>query len=932
MSTLTANEVNEFNTIRKCRDSKNFGMLTAFINNQDCSNFLKVEALLARAYVHLSDGQDSFALQDLKAAKTLANENLEVQYLAELIEGRKFASTVTIGLPSSSPGYPNGRPPSVASSSSHINQSLIPSGDSLSQTPLSMSTMSLDPGPQNPMQQPHPQGPVAPAQRSIIWDDIEIQRQQSLFKLQLIKGEVHKENFCLAYDRPLIHPLHSIATVERDISFSIRSKYPVNLLSVCVYDVTGAPCPWFFIQHVDLYHFATYREPTKIIDCNNNCQWENKERTFHEVIVCKIIFQGKNPPLPGIKAEGYIRFYFSNEESEVKIFQLVQTTSEEFDSITHEKVPIEEYCAPQMPMKKLNIVSSDQNSDIFWHQIEKRYPFKKLREDKCPNVRQLGPKSYKQALHNALFLEESAHMDALMDLSLQTVFLEVDKNKFPCEEGFLLVTFRCPYMVSEESVRGHALMNIATHVMISRKQDRLSLEPNVNVLKADIAQRFFVTEIEQYSHLELKKEFRNLHFFIKIHFDSFKKLMSNADPKDLWLVEFGFDRYHFLECHFATDLIADPSVLFATEDQLSDEKCPPWFVPIALQRRKADRRKAQNDYFMKFKDRYMLTALNTKQQEACEACWYDSGRLNYPPVVINGPFGTGKTFTLSEATRMILESGRSARILICIVSRNTGNVYHQQIVDSNLGSGCLLRLFGKNEDISHVDPRLLEDSNYLNGRFLYPTADHVRSKSVVIVSLDAAMILHRLGIKSSDFSHVFIDEAAQVAEFYLTPILAFASTSNKLVLTGDVMQLNPELLSVPLSEKFGHSIIQRFCNLVYTKYCGFSFTLNVNYRSHKQISEFAYKHFYPGIHYNDRESKADDPVPGVKCLMFVSVWGLQSLHNHLASRCNWVEADKVARVLWKFVNEFKLNGKPKQIGIVTAFKGQVQVCFLKRFS
>ena len=926
MSTLTANEVNEFNTIRKCRDAKNFGMLEAFINNQDCSNFLKVEALLARAYVHLSDGQDSFALQDLKAAKTLANENLAVQFLAELIEGREFACTVTIAPPSSSPGYPSGRPPSVASSSSHINGSLIPSGDSLSQTPLSMSTLSLDPGPQTLVQQPQLRVPVAPAQPSIIWEDLEIQRQQSLFKLQVVKGEVHKDNFCLAYDRPLIQILKTV----RYISFSIRSKHPVNLRHVCVYDFNGQPCPWFIIHQVDLYHYATTRQPTKTIACKN-CHWENKE-SFHEVIVCKIVFQGNSLPLSTNKVEGYIVFRFSNQESEAKIFQLIQTTPEEFHNIKLEKVSIEEYSAPQIPIKNSNIVSPSQNIDRFRQELEKQYPFKRLRDDECPNVNQLRPDFYKQALHNALFFEECAHMDALMYLSLQTVFHEVNKNGFPCEEGFFLVTFKCPYMVSEESVRGHALMNIATHVMISRIQDRQSPNASVNILKADIVSRIFRTDIEEYTQkFQLKKEFRNLHFTIKIHLHAFSSSFRNVSQQEEWFVEFGFDRYQFLECHYFVDQISDPSVLFASKNQLSLKNQPPWHMETQEYSNDEELQRAQiaNKIF-EFRDRYMFSDLLQRQQDACEAAQYDCRNRFYPPVVIHGPFGTGKTHTLSYATKMILESGRNARILICVVSRNTGNFYHHKLVNQNFGKRCL-RLFGKNEDISHVDQQLIGYSNYCNGRFQYPTASFVRSRSVIIVSVQAAMILHQIGIRSSDFTHVFIDEAAQVAEFYLAPILAFASRNNRIVMTGDVMQLNPELLSVSLSNTFGHSIIERFSKLVYTKPCGFSYGLEVNYRSHEDIARFAYKHFYPSIVKNEsyislsKDVNFDEGIPGVGRLMFASVRGLQSVHDQLVSRCNWVEADKVARVLYKLTKEIKWNIQPKDVGIVTPFKGQVQV-------
>ena len=90
MNKLTASDLSKFNTIRDGRDEKDVGMLSGFVSSSLISEFLRVEALLARAYVYLSDGQDAFALDDLNYARRLAPRNLEVAYLAELIEGRQF--------------------------------------------------------------------------------------------------------------------------------------------------------------------------------------------------------------------------------------------------------------------------------------------------------------------------------------------------------------------------------------------------------------------------------------------------------------------------------------------------------------------------------------------------------------------------------------------------------------------------------------------------------------------------------------------------------------------------------------------------------------------------------------------------------------------------------------------------------------------------
>ena len=55
--------------------------------------------------------------------------------------------------------------------------------------------------------------------------------------------------------------------------------------------------------------------------------------------------------------------------------------------------------------------------------------------------------------------------------------------------------------------------------------------------------------------------------------------------------------------------------------------------------------------------------LNEKQKDAVRLILADA-ELKLPPLLIVGPFGTGKTFTLAMAAKQVLKRG-NARILIC---------------------------------------------------------------------------------------------------------------------------------------------------------------------------------------------------------------------------------------------------------------------------
>ena len=75
---------------------------------------------------------------------------------------------------------------------------------------------------------------------------------------------------------------------------------------------------------------------------------------------------------------------------------------------------------------------------------------------------------------------------------------------------------------------------------------------------------------------------------------------------------------------------------------------------------------------MYFKTNFIcdVVRLNAKQREAVIAITTQRD-VKLPPVLIVGPYGTGKTFTLAQTAKQILKQEKT-RILICAHSNRYG--------------------------------------------------------------------------------------------------------------------------------------------------------------------------------------------------------------------------------------------------------------------
>ena len=95
--------------------------------------------------------------------------------------------------------------------------------------------------------------------------------------------------------------------------------------------------------------------------------------------------------------------------------------------------------------------------------------------------------------------------------------------------------------------------------------------------------------------------------------------------------------------------------------------------------------------------------------------------------------------------------------------------------------------------------------SHLGGKFELPPLPQLKELSVIVTTIEQSGDLAYLsGLEPGHFSHIFLDEAAQVMECQALIALQLAvrrGVSTKIVLAGDHMQMEEELVSKQVGEE-----------------------------------------------------------------------------------------------------------------------------------
>ncbi|KAG9000495.1 hypothetical protein FRB93_012700 [Tulasnella sp. JGI-2019a] len=309
------------------------------------------------------------------------------------------------------------------------------------------------------------------------------------------------------------------------------------------------------------------------------------------------------------------------------------------------------------------------------------------------------------------------------------------------------------------------------------------------------------------------------------------------------------------------------------------------------------------------------------------------------PFVVFGPPGTGKTVTIIEGMRQILDSSPSARILACAPSNSAADI----LADRLRLSGALSRteLFRMNAPSRPKDslPMALRDFSLMNNEDTFsipPMATLMRYRVVVSTCLSAS-VPYGIGFPRGHFTHVFIDEAGQAMEpEAMIPIKTAAGPNTSVILSGDPMQLGPIVRSA-IAQKLGlgTSYLDRLMSLpAYepTQYSGVTVVkLIKNWRSHPAILRFPNEEFYKGElepHANEVITHSClrwDMLPSDKFpIMFHAIKGKDERQASSPSFFNVDEASAVRSYVNNLKGDRRLRLTDQDIGVISPYNAQCQ--------
>ena len=187
------------------------------------------------------------------------------------------------------------------------------------------------------------------------------------------------------------------------------------------------------------------------------------------------------------------------------------------------------------------------------------------------------------------------------------------------------------------------------------------------------------------------------------------------------------------------------------------------------------------------------------QLKALEMIAFESPSIDKPapPVILYGPFGTGKTRILARAAYEVMMNGVSkkkcTRILISAhheISITTFITAYFGVIEKKIFPLTPLPfkviLITKQENKGVYADMYMTPEEFSKNSADISTMNHV----IIIATYTTSLKLHQyLYSPEGFFTHLFLDEAAQVREPEAITPLALATKNAKIVLAGDTQQV-----------------------------------------------------------------------------------------------------------------------------------------------
>lgn len=375
-------------------------------------------------------------------------------------------------------------------------------------------------------------------------------------------------------------------------------------------------------------------------------------------------------------------------------------------------------------------------------------------------------------------------------------------------------------------------------------------------------------------------------------------------------VQFLLNRLPFCEWHKTVDSLPDIGLVFLNKVHLDMKESS--FIDLLS-------RNAIN---------FRFSLLNAEQKRALAVITV-STKISMPPILLLGPFGTGKTFTIAQALRFLLTKNSDYKILLCTHSNSAADLYVKEFFDIWYKSEKNprlkpVRIYYKGRARNTVHPVVQEYSLMKeNGTFRNPTEEDLRDCALIVTTLATSSSLTSLNVS---FTHIVIDEAAQALECEVLIPLALATPQTRLVLAGDQMQLAPEIYSDLANERgLGISLLERIYGM-YPQAHPCRIHLHQNYRAHEDIIKFISEMFYDGIVKPANKTLVQHPI--LKPLTFYAVQGVEIQDIHSTGYANMSEVYELVNRVQELRNNWPTDRwgiyGEKSIGVLVYYAEQVQ--------
>ncbi|KAF5278870.1 hypothetical protein FQR65_LT03559 [Abscondita terminalis] len=431
--------------------------------------------------------------------------------------------------------------------------------------------------------------------------------------------------------------------------------------------------------------------------------------------------------------------------------------------------------------------------------------------------KKLTPNNYNARMHELLYIEEMARNEETNKYNL-TAKLHVVKSYLLSSS---LASSTAKYSNFGEL---YAFMNLSQDLSEDTLCGRLILSNCASVL-IGLNRKASKERAKVYEAL-IEDKGKNV-IYLRLSAETVTELNLSPDITFKAQVQFQLNRIPYCEWHYAIDKMSDLKLIFP---ETYIEPLIPW----SPQKQWSD----------------VDNRLNLKQKEAVIAITTPLA-TPLPPILIIGPFGTGKTFTLAQAIKQLVKNS-DAKVLICTHSNSAADLYIKDYLHPHVEDGhkeaTPLRIYYQKRWVVTVHPIvqkycLIQEAGGAR-TFLSPTFDDIEKHRIVVVTLSTSMYLSNLGIPQGYFSHILLDEAAQTMECEAIMPLSLANRNTRIVLAGDHMQISPELFSQFAKDRNLHiSLLERLYDH-YPATFPCKILLCENYRAHEAIIDFTSELFY----------------------------------------------------------------------------------------